>query len=194
MPAKKASQIVPLPEGFVYQPDFLSEAEEEHFLSQIATLSFQPFEFQGYVAKRRIVEYGWEYDFGSRKAAETQPLPEYLLPLRRRIADFAGIADEDFVEAVVIEYPAGAPIGWHRDVPQFEVITGVSLRSACRMRFKPYKAEGKLVSITLEPRSLYILQGPARWNFQHSIPAVPDLRYSITFRTLRKGQSQGKAS
>lgn len=194
MSAKKASALVELPEGFVYQPDFLSEAEEGQLLRDIATLSFQPFEFQGYIAKRRIVEYGWEYDFGSRKAAETQPLPEYLLPLRKRIADFAGVADKDFVEAVVIEYPAGAPIGWHRDVPQFEVVTGVSLGSACRMRFKPYKAEGKLVSITLEPRSLYILQGPARWKFQHSIPAVPDLRYSITFRTLRNSQSQRKAS
>jgi alkylated DNA repair dioxygenase AlkB len=189
MPAKKASPIVQLPEGFVYQPDFLSEAEERDLLAQIATLSFQPFEFQGYVAKRRIVEYGWEYDFGSRKAAETQPLPDYLLPLRKRIADFADIADEHFVEAVVTEYPAGAPIGWHRDVPQFEIVTGISLRSASRMRFKPYKADGKLVSVTLEPRSLYILQGPARWNFQHSIPAVPNLRCSITFRTLRQNQS-----
>jgi len=161
MRAKKDSPIVELPDGFVYQSDFLSEAEEGQLLREIATLSFQRFEFQGYVAKRRIVEYGWEYDFGSRRAAETEAIPDYLFPVRERTANFTGIAAEEFVEAVVTEYPPGAPIGWHRDVPQFEIVTGLSLRSVSRMRFKPYKSEGKLVSITLEPRSLYILQGPA---------------------------------
>jgi len=101
MPAKKDGPIVELPEGFVYQPDFLSEAEEGQLLREIATLSFQRFEFQGYVAKRRIVEYGWEYDFGSRKAAETKSIPDYLFPVRGRIASFTGIGAEEFVEAVV---------------------------------------------------------------------------------------------
>jgi len=90
------------------------------------------------------------------------------------------------VEAVVTEYPAGAPIGWHRDVPQFETIVGISLLSCSRMRLKPYKAEGKILSITLEPRSIYVLGGASRWNFQHGIPPVKSLRYSVTFRTLRE--------
>jgi len=175
-----------MPEGFVYCPDFLTVDEEAALLRRFRTLPFAPFDFHGYTAKRRIVEYGWEYDFGSRQASATQPIPEFLFPFRDRAANFAGLAPDTIVEAVVTEYPPGAPIGWHRDVPQFETILGISLASACRMRLKPYKGEGKLVSIVLEPRSLYVISGPARWKYQHSIPALPTLRYSVTFRTLRE--------
>jgi alkylated DNA repair dioxygenase AlkB len=189
MPTRRASPIADLPDGFAYRPDFLTEDEESSLLHLFRTLDFQPFEFQGYLAKRRTVEYGWEYDFGTRKAATTQPLPDYLLPFRDRAAKFAAVPPESLVEAVVTEYPPGAPIGWHRDVPQFEIIIGISLASQCRMRLKPYKGEGKLVSVILEPRSLYVLQGPARWAFQHSIPPVEHLRYSVTFRTLRAKKS-----
>jgi alkylated DNA repair dioxygenase AlkB len=183
---RKDSPLEEFPDGFVYEPEFLSVAEEAELLATIDTLTFRAFEFQGYTAKRRVVEYGWEYDFSSRKAAEAKGIPEYLAPLRERVAQFAAIPEQELVEAIVTEYPSGAPIGWHRDVPQFEDVIGVSLRSSCRMRLKPYNGTGKLLSVTLEPRSIYILRGPARWQFQHSIPAVDDLRYSITFRSLRK--------
>jgi alkylated DNA repair dioxygenase AlkB len=174
-----------LPEGFRYQPDFLTAAEEAELLREIGTLPFEAFDYQGYIAKRRVVEYGWEYDFTSRKASTTKPLPDFLLAMRDRAAEFAGVAPEAIVEAVVTEYPPTAPIGWHRDVPQFETVIGISLASACRMRLKPYRADGKIVSVILEPRSIYGISGPARWKWQHSIPAVEQLRYSITFRTLR---------
>jgi alkylated DNA repair dioxygenase AlkB len=183
-----------LPEGFRYQPDFLSPDEEAALAAVVEQLPFAAFDFHGYIAKRRIVEYGWEYDFGTRKASRAPELPDFLLPLRNRAAAFAGIAAPDLVEAVVTEYPPGAPIGWHRDVPQFEMIIGISLLSSCRMRLKPYRAEGKLVSVILEPRSLYVISGPARWNYQHSIPAVEKLRYSITFRTLRAGRKMNPAA
>jgi alkylated DNA repair dioxygenase AlkB len=185
MPLARTSAASELPEGFLYEPDFLSEHEEAALLAHIRELEFQAFDFQGYIAKRRIVEYGWEYDFGSRKASRTQPLPAFLNSVRERAARFAEVAPEAIVEAVVTEYTPGAPIGWHRDVPQFETIIGLSLGGTCRMRLKPYRSEGKLVSIVLEPRSIYVMRGTARWKFQHSIPAVKELRYSITFRTLR---------
>jgi alkylated DNA repair dioxygenase AlkB len=202
MPRRADSPPQDLPEGFVYQPNFLSEAEEQALLERISALPFQQFEFQGYLARRRIVEYGWEYDFGSRKAAETQPLPDYLAPLRQRVALFANMPEADIVESVVTEYPPGAPIGWHRDVPQFEDVIGISLANPCRMRFKPYKKpndkddewRAKIVSITLEPRSIYLIRGPARWQWQHSIPEVERLRYSITFRTLRKNERSRKSA
>jgi alkylated DNA repair dioxygenase AlkB len=190
MPSRRTSSPADLPEGFLYSPSFLTEPEESELLANIARLDFHPFEFQGYTAKRRIVEYGWEYDFTSRAASTTLAIPEFLLPFRDRAAAFASLQPESLVEAVITEYPPGAPIGWHRDVPQFEVIIGISLAAPCRMRLKPYRAEGKLVSIILEPRSLYIMRGPARWKFQHSIPAVEALRYSITFRTLRETKSR----
>jgi alkylated DNA repair dioxygenase AlkB len=193
MPARRLASPEELPEGFRYYSSFLSQAEHAELLRIFQTLPFAPFDFHGYIAKRRIVEYGWEYDFGTRKAAAAQPLPDYLLPLRQRAASLAGIAPEEVVEAVVTEYPPGAPIGWHRDVPQFETVIGISLASACRMRFRPYKAEGKVVSLILEPRSIYVMSGAARWKFQHSIPAGEQLRYSITLRTLRSTRQQSAA-
>jgi len=186
MARRVASRPEELPAGFRYQPEFLTQEEERDVLEHIARLEFQPFNFRGYVARRRVVEYGWEYDFDSRSASEAPPIADFLLPLRERAARFAGIVPELLVEAVVTEYPMGAPIGWHRDVPQFELIIGISLGSAGRMRFKPYRGEGKLVSVNLEPRSIYVIQGEARWKFQHSMPPVETTRHSITFRTLRE--------
>ena len=193
MATRRASAPEELPEGFLYRQNFLREEEHATLLRTFETLPFEPFDFHGYIAKRRIVEYGWEYDFGSRRASATQPIPEFLVPLRDRAAPLAGLHSEELVEAVVTEYSPGAPIGWHRDVPQFEIVIGISLASACRMRFKPYRVQGKLVSIILEPRSLYVLSGTARWKFQHSIPAVEQLRYSITFRSLRRKTQRSAA-
>lgn len=175
-----------LPEGFAYQSEFIAAKEEQDLLHAIRQLEFQPFDFHGYIAKRRIVEYGLEYDFGSRRASTTRPIPDFLQSVKERAAQWAGISPEEVVESVVTEYPPGAPIGWHRDVPQFEIIIGVSLNSPCRMRFKPYRDKGKVVSMALDRRSIYRMRGPARWDYQHSIPEVKELRYSITFRTPRQ--------
>jgi alkylated DNA repair dioxygenase AlkB len=174
------------PEGFSYREGFLSEIEEQELLERFEGLEFRAFDFHGYIAKRRIIEYGFEYDFSSRRATVTQTIPEFLEPFKKRAAEWAALARDDLVEAVITEYTEGSPIGWHRDVPKFETILGISLNSSCRMRFKPYKGAGRIVSIMLEPRSAYLLLGAARWNYQHSIPAVQALRYSITFRTLSK--------
>jgi alkylated DNA repair dioxygenase AlkB len=184
-----------LPDGFLYYADFISNEEENELLRQIANLEFQHFDFHGYIAKRRIVEYGFEYDFTSRQASTARPLPAFLDPFRVRAATWAGIRADEIIEAVIIEYSPGSPIGWHRDVPQFEIIIGISLKSSCRFRFKPFRGEGKIVATSLEPRSAYILRGAARWQYQHSIPALKTLRYSITFRTWRsKAVAQRKAS
>jgi alkylated DNA repair dioxygenase AlkB len=184
----------PLPEGFLYQPEFISADDEAQLLHAIKALRFEAFQFQGYVARRRIVEYGFEYDFSTRRASAAPEIPEFLRSLQHQAATLANLPPNDIVEAVVTEYPPGAPIGWHRDVPQFEVIIGISFASSCRMRLKPYRREGSIVSVLLEPRSAYVMRGPARWKFQHSIPPVKDFRYSVTFRTLRVGVKEGKAA
>ncbi|MCU1332299.1 MAG: 2OG-Fe(II) oxygenase [Candidatus Angelobacter sp.] len=183
-----------LPEGLLYQPDFLSEAEEAELIRIFRELPFQAFDFHGYTARRRVLEFGFEYDFTTRRATPAESFPEFLTSVRERAAQFAGVPAASLVEGMVTEYSPGAPIGWHRDAPQFGTIIGISLAGTSRMRFKPYKAEGKPVALTLEPRSIYLMRGPARWKFQHSIPAVKELRYSITFRTLRSGESKTEAA
>jgi alkylated DNA repair dioxygenase AlkB len=182
-----------LPPGFSYASDFLTENEERELLELFATLPFANFDFNGYIARRRIVEYGLEYDFGTHKTSSAQPIPPYLLWVRDRAANFAGLRADEILESIVTEYSAGAPIGWHRDAPQFGDVVGISLGSSCRMRFKPYRKEGRIVAQILEPRSIYVIRGPARWQYQHSIPAVESLRYSITLRTLREKKA-GRAA
>lgn len=187
MPVKKLANSEELPEGFLYQPGFLSESEESELLRTIESLEFGAYDFRGYIAKRRVVAYGGGYESGPRRMAiADKTIPEFLSEIREHAAAVAGMGAGEIVQAMVTEYSAGTPIGWHRDSPQFETIIGISLLSSCRLRLKPYKGEGKIISVLLEPRSIYVMRGAARWNFQHSIPAVKELRYSITLRTLSR--------
>jgi len=176
-----------LPEGFLYFPSLLTQTEQSALLETIRQLEFRAFDFHGFRARRRIIEFGFHYDFDEREATAADPIPVFLLPARSKAAQLADVPAEELAEGIITEYPPGAPIGWHRDVPQFEIVIGISLSGACRMRFKPIKG-GKITSITLEPGSGYVMRGPVRWEYQHSIPPVKELRYSITFRTLRKSR------
>ena len=191
--ASSPPQPPELPEGFVYYPSLLTDAEQTQLLETIRTLEFRAFDFHGFQAKRRIIEFGYHYDFEELETTAADPIPSFLLPVRSTAADFAGVLAEELVEGIITEYPPGAPIGWHRDVPQFEIVIGISLASSCRMRLKPMKG-GKITSIVLEPGSVYVMRGPARWQYQHSIPPVKELRYSITLRTLRKVQPRERGT
>lgn len=174
--------------GFVYEPGFLGEAEEAELVLTIQRLPLAPAEYKGFRAKRRIVSYGGSYDFGANELRAGEPVPDSLRPLRRRIAAWAGQPAERFTHVLVAEYAPGTPLGWHRDVPDFELVVGVSLHGACRMRFRRYppKARERSIAVELAPRSIYRLTGEARWGWQHAVPPTPALRYSITFRTLRE--------
>jgi alkylated DNA repair dioxygenase AlkB len=176
------------PEGFRYTEEFISLQEETELLAHIRNQPLHEAEYKQYTAKRRILSFGSEYDFSSNELLPGPPLPEFLLPLRKKVAAWVDVPPEKFAHALLTHYPAGTALGWHRDVPNFEIIVGVSLLGPCRMRFRPYPAtkgsRGQL-AIELEPRSAYVLQGDVRWHWQHSIPATPGERYSVTFRSLR---------
>ena len=185
-----------LPPGFHYRAAVIDEDEERALVRDIAALEFSRVEMRGVVARRRTAHFGVTYGYERRTSGPGTPTPAFLLPLRARIAEWAGVAAEDLVEALVTEYPAGAGIGWHRDAPMFgDVIGGVSLLSACRMKFRPYVSPAKVRDlegprrttheIELTPRSGYLITGVARREFEHSIPHTDALRYSITFRTVR---------
>jgi alkylated DNA repair dioxygenase AlkB len=176
-----------LPDGFVHQPEFISTGEERALLDEIRTLEFREVRIHGVIARRRVIQYGWNYAFDGARLSEGAPIPGFLLPLRDRAASLASVPAEALAEALITEYQPGAPIGWHRDAPGFGIVIGISLLSACRFRFRKGPERGSArASLTLEPRSAYVLAGPARTAWQHSIPEVDSLRYSITFRTLKK--------
>src|SRR5438270_9035519 len=186
MAAVKFARPEELPEGFLYRDGFLTEAEEAELLRIFRGIEFAAYDYHGYVAKRRIARYGVNYELNTRQPDETAPpIPEFLLGIRARAAEVAEVPADHLVHAMVSEYSVGTPIGWHRDAPQFGAIVGISLASSCRMRLKPYQGPGKVLSLMIEPRSIYVIKGEARSKWQHSIPAVSELRYSVTFRTLR---------
>ncbi len=177
-----------VPEGFAYRPDFLAPAEDRELVERFAGLPFKEFEFHGYLGKRRVLSFGWKYDFGARALRQADDMPAYLLPLRERAAAFAGIAPLELQQVLLTEYSPGAGIGWHRDKAVFGEVVGISLVSPCVFRLRRNSGSGwERASIVAEPRSAYLLRGPARSEWEHSIPAVDSLRYSITFRNVRSG-------
>jgi len=178
-----------LPEGFALRESFIDAAEEAALLRAIDALPLEEAVYRQYTARRRIASFGSRYDFAGGRLLPADPLPAFLGPLRERAARWAGVEPEAFSSALVAEYRPGTPLGWHRDVPEHELIFGVSLASAARMRLRrwppvnPRKAD--VISVELPPRSAYVLRGVARWGWQHSIAPTKALRYSVTLRTRK---------
>jgi alkylated DNA repair dioxygenase AlkB len=142
---------------------------------------------KGVAARRTAVRYGLGYDYDRRVPTEgAAPIPDWLVPVRDRAAALAGLRGDELVQALVQRYPEGAPIGWHRDSPAYELVAGISLLSPARLRLRRGSGEERVQwEVALAPRSGYVLAGPARWTWEHHVPPAKSLRYSITFRSLR---------
>jgi alkylated DNA repair dioxygenase AlkB len=175
-----------LPPGFRYEPELIGAANERALVADVERLPFKEFEFHGFVGKRRTVSFGWRYDFSHARLEPVEDIPAFLLPLRDAAARFAGLEPAAFEHALVTEYSPGATIGWHKDRAVFTDVIGVSLVSPCVFRLrKKTGSTWQRAAVTLAPRSAYLLQGAVRTEWEHSIPAVETLRYSITFRNMR---------
>jgi len=178
-----------LPEGFRYEERVLSPDHERSLIASFEHLQFREFEFRGFLGKRRTVSFGWRYDFNVRELQQAEEIPTFLRPLRHQAAKFAGLPPQSLQHVLLTEYAPGAAIGWHKDRPEFENVIGISLGAPCVFRFRRKNGtRWERASIELQPRSAYFMRGPARWDWQHSIPPVDKLRYSITFRSLRESQ------
>jgi alkylated DNA repair dioxygenase AlkB len=176
---------VGLPEGVRYRAQLLAPDEETTLVSMFEALPFRAFEFQGFLGKRRVVSFGWRYDFNGGGLQMTQAIPAFLLPVRERAAAFAELPASSLAQVLLTEYRPGAAIGWHKDRAVFGDVVGISLLSPATFRMRCKSGRGwRRALLKLEPRSAYLLRGPVRTQWEHSIPAVERLRYSITFRTL----------
>jgi alkylated DNA repair dioxygenase AlkB len=175
------------PPGFDYREELVGPAEECELVEALQSLAFRAFEFQGYQGKRRTVSFGLHYDFEEGGLREAPPIPPFLLALRERAASWAGLELARLQHVLVTEYRPGAGIGWHRDRPVFEDVIGISLLSECRFRLRRKDgARWERASVMLAPRSAYLLHGPVRNDWEHSIAPGEALRYSLTFRSLRE--------
>ena len=174
-----------LPGGLRYRAELITPEDERALVTQFETLPFKPFEFHGYTGHRQVVSFGWRYDFGRRSLDRTAPIPDVLLPLRDKVAAFTGHAPSAFEQALVSLYEPGAAIGWHRDRPEFDQVAGVSFLTPCRFRLRRKVGTGwERKAFEAAPRAAYLLSGPARTDWEHSIPPLEARRYSVTFRTL----------
>lgn len=148
---------------------------------------------RGVVARRRVLHYGWRYSFDTFRVSPGPPIPEFLNDIRARLARFVSVAPDDLAQALIIEYSPGATIGWHHDAPQFGIVAAVSVLAPCRLRFRRGEVHNwETAEITLAPRSAYAITGASRSEWQHSTTPTKALRYSITFRTLRKSPNDAE--
>jgi len=177
-----------LPDGLVYRPDFLTPDDEHALVEVVRALPLAEARYKEFTAKRRIASFGFGYDFTSNAPLPAPPLPGSLVPLRSRVAAWTGIEPDDLVQCTVAEYRPGTQLGWHRDVPVFGLVAGVSLGAPCRMRLRPYPHRTgsgvRALALDLAPRSAYAFRDAARWRWQHAISPTRALRWSITFRTM----------
>jgi alkylated DNA repair dioxygenase AlkB len=185
-------------EGFQYRPNVIDPQEEDSIIERVRELPFREFEFHGFLGKRRVVSFGWRYDYSGGGLRKAGNIPEFLLELRARAASLANLNPEAFQQVLVTEYAPGAGIGWHRDKPVFGEVVGISLLAPCLLRFRrklngsetleskrKRQAKWERENVKVEPRSGYHLSGPARWEWYHSILRVDELRYAITFRSVK---------
>jgi alkylated DNA repair dioxygenase AlkB len=185
-----------VPDGLRYRADFLTEEEERGLVGFIETLPFREVRMHGVVARRTVVHFGYDYDYSGWKIEPADPPPPYLRFLIERAAAEAGVAPGSLEQFLIARYPPGASIGWHRDAPMFgSPVIGVSLLGPCRMRFRRKNGDGfDTFELRLEPRSLYILDGAARLQWQHHIPPAKELRYSVSIRSVRNRTRRAKAA
>ena len=179
-----------MPAGFAYRDGVISPGEEQTLVERFAALPFRPFEFHGYLGKRRVVSFGWRYNYAGGTLRPSDDLPPFLLPLRDVAAAFAGIPAASLQQILITEYAPGAGIGWHRDRPMFEDVVAISFLSPCTLRFRRKHGTGwERAAQEVRARSAYLLRGAARRQWQHSVPPVEHLRYAVTFRNFAPGHA-----
>jgi len=175
----------PLIAGLDYREGVIDADQERELVNRLSALELDPFRFHGWLGNRRTRSFGWRYDFEDASFTRTEPIPDWLRPLREQAAGFAGVSADDFAHALLARYDPGAGIGWHRDRDVFEKVVGISLNTPATLRFRQRTSAGfRRASLEVAPRSAYLLSGESRWEWEHRIAPGDELRFSITFRTL----------
>lgn len=186
----------PLIAGLDYREEVISAGDERAVLERLSALDLAPFRFHGWLGNRRTQSFGWRYDFEDASFTRTEPIPNWLQPLREKAAKLAGVGPDDFAHVLLARYDPGAGIGWHRDRDVFEQVVGISLNTPATLRFRKRTGSGfRRANLEVPPRSAYLLSGESRWEWEHRIVPGEELRFSITLRTLsekgRRAAAQG---
>jgi alkylated DNA repair dioxygenase AlkB len=179
-----------LPDGFVYHEAFLSPDEEQHLHKVIKGISLHTFVFQGYEAKRKVASFGYDYSFDKRTLTKGREIPAGFRWLITKVSNALSIPEDVLGELLVTEYPVGSVINWHRDAPPFDLIAGISICSDCTFKLRPHdkdkRSRKSTITFPVRRRSLYVMSGVSREEWQHCTAPVNEIRYSITLRTLKR--------
>jgi alkylated DNA repair dioxygenase AlkB len=190
-PAATAT-VLPIPDvpGLAYLPDYVSADEERELLEAIDREPWLT-EWQ-----RRRQIYGMSYGSAKAEARLLGALPSWAVPLAERVTR-EGFVDDAIVNIVVNEYTPGQGIGLHHDFPGFgPTVVAVSLGSPVLLDLV-LPGTGREAVLDVAPRSLWVLGGDARREWQHGIAhRKTDVvggrkrprgrRVSITMRTARR--------
>lgn len=183
-----------MPGGFRHYPEIISQAEETELITEISKDQLQTFNLQGFKAKRKVANFGYDGNFQSRTLTPGRTVRASPRLLIEKVAGQLQLTPEEFEEVLLTEYPAGLVINWHRDAPTFDLIAGVSLLSDCTFRLRPHdknkQARSSVISIPVKSRSLYVLQGISRTDWQQSISPFKNRRLSVALRTMRHREAE----
>jgi alkylated DNA repair dioxygenase AlkB len=179
-----------LPEGFSYHENFITPDDEQQLLTLIKGFELHPMIFQGFEARRKVASFGYDYSFDKKKLTKGKEIPAELEWLVAKVANYLSLPVRAFAELLITEYPVGSVINWHRDAPPFDIIAGISLSTNCIFKLRPHEkvrqTRKATISLPVERRSLYVMSGVARDEWQHSTAPVSEVRHSITLRTLKQ--------
>jgi alkylated DNA repair protein (DNA oxidative demethylase) len=178
-----------LPPGFFFKNDFLTDAEVNVYEHAFAAMSFATFSMRGHRLRRQVRAFGMGFGMNFRSLHPAEPMPPFLLRLRDRATRVLRIKSNPFEQALVQRYPVGSAIGFHIDDPVFgSPIIGVSFGGSARLRLRRPHGDQLPVAVHLAPGCLYAFRGTVRTEWLHSVDSIRNLRYSVTFRSLRARQ------
>lgn len=192
--------------GVTLIEDFVTEEEEREMLACVDSD-----ERWQRLAKRRVLHYGYAFDYGTRDARdETSPMPAFVAGLLRRASRCGApgaLESATCDQLTVNEYVCGVGIAPHVDTHSAfgPTILSVSLAGRAVMEFRLHEGGEKEPrerrAISMPPRSLLVLHGEARYRWLHYIPhrkrdaivgedeceTREERRVSFTFRRRREG-------
>ena len=111
--------------GLVQADGIVTQSEKQALIASIDAVHLSPFCFHGWLGKRLTASFIWNYDFEKARFAPTDPIPDWLFPLREGAARFACLKPDDLVQALLIRYDPSAGTGCHRDRPVLEHVVGI---------------------------------------------------------------------
>lgn len=189
-----------VPPGLFYVPKAVSVGDHRTILHTLES-SHEKFVPVRDVNSRRVLQFGYLYDYASRGEAplvRTDPIPEFLQPLvvsaQAQCRHFIpGVSERHiaFNQIIVNRYRPKEGISAHTDRFTFgPIICCFSFGRAAKFEFS---RDNTIFKLLVQSRSLYIMSDQVRTEWKHAMTPLtsrglkafePKDRYSVTLRVV----------